>query len=56
MIEMVAGTPDCGYMKMEAFQLIEALEDGQLGGELKAIAQGLKEDDNPILMLVKFKK
>lgn len=56
MIEVVAGTPDCGYMKMEAFQLIEALEAGQLSGKLKTIAQGLKEDDNPVLMLVKFKK
>ena len=43
-------------MKMEAFQLIEALEAGQLSGKLKTIAQGLKEDDNPVLMLVKFKR
>ena len=56
MIEVVAGTPNCGYMKIEAFQLIEALEAGQLSGKLKTIAQGLKEDDNPVLMLVKFKR
>ncbi|MBE6287458.1 MAG: 6-bladed beta-propeller [Mediterranea massiliensis] len=43
------------YMKLDAFELTEALEAGQLSGELKTIAQGLKEDDNPVLMVVKFK-
>jgi len=27
-----------------------------LGGELKTIAEGLKEEDNPVLMVVKFKE
>ena len=31
---------------------VEALE----AGELKTIAEGLKEDDNPVLMVVKFKE
>ena len=44
------------YLKLEAFDLIEALEAGELSGELKTIAQGLKEDDNPVLMMVKFKE
>ena len=44
------------YMKLEAFDLIEALEAGELSGELKTIAEGLKEDDNPVLMVVKFKE
>ena len=42
------------YLKLEAHQLIEALESGELSGELKTIAEGLKEDDNPVLMVVKF--
>ena len=41
---------------MEAFTLKEALETGELSGELKTIAEGLKEDDNPVLMVVKFKE
>ena len=44
------------YIKLEAFKLIEALEAGKLSGELKTIAEGLKEDDNPVLMVVKFKE
>ena len=44
------------YLKFESFELIEALEAGELSGELKTIAEGLKEDDNPVLMVVKFKE
>ena len=44
------------YLRIEAFDLIEALEAGELSGELKTIAEGLKEDDNPVLMVVKFKE
>ena len=36
--------------------LIEAYEKGQLKGKLKEIAAGLKEEDNPVIMLVKHKK
>ena len=46
----------CATMQIEAFDLIEALEAGELSGELKTIAEGLKEDDNPVLMVVKFKE
>ena len=44
------------YLKFEAFYLLEALEAGELSGNLKTIAEGLKEDDNPVLMVVKFKE
>ena len=44
------------YKKLESFKLIEALESGDLSGELKNIAESLKEDDNPVLMVVKFKE
>ena len=46
----------CATIQLEAFELIEALEAGTLSGELKTIAEGLKEDDNPVLMVVKFKE
>ena len=46
----------CAIVQLEAFKLIEALEAGELSGELKTIAEGLKEDDNPVLMVVKFKE
>ena len=45
-----------GYEDYEPMDLIEALEAGELSGELKTIAEGLKEDDNPVLMVVKFKE
>ena len=35
--------------------LIEAYEDGRLSGKLKDIAVNLKDDDNPVLMIMKFK-
>lgn len=46
----------CATVQLEAFALVEALEAGELSGELKTIAEGLKEDDNPVLMVVKFKE
>ncbi|MDO4754716.1 MAG: 6-bladed beta-propeller [Parabacteroides sp.] len=38
-----------------AYKLIELLEADKLQGELKEIASKLKEDDNPVIMLAKFK-
>ena len=43
-------------VQLEVGILVEALEAGELSGELKTIAEGLKEDDNPVLMVVKFKE
>ena len=42
--------------KLEADELVEAYEKGQLKGKLKEIAENLKEEDNPVIMLVKHKK
>ena len=53
-LRFVAGYDNCAYYPLEAFDLIEALEAGELSGKLKSIAEGLKEDDNPVLMVVKF--
>lgn len=55
-LRFVAGYDNCAHYPLEAFDLVEALEAGELSGELKTIAEGLKEDDNPVLMVVKFKE
>lgn len=41
---------------IDAYQLVEANEKGQLKGRLKEIAEGLDEESNPVIMLVKPKK
>ena len=38
-----------------AYRLKELYESGKLTGELKEIASKLNDDDNPVLMLAKFK-
>ena len=38
---------------IEAYQLVEAYENGELRGRLKEIASKLHEDSNPVIMLVK---
>jgi len=43
------------FETLEAIDLIEALENNQLEGELKEIAKGLDEDDNPVLLIAQFK-
>jgi hypothetical protein len=35
---------------------MEAYKEGKLKGKLKEIAAGLKEDDNPVIMIAKNKK
>jgi hypothetical protein len=42
--------------KLEAFDLVEAYEKGQLKGKLKEIAATLNEESNPVIMLAKYKK
>lgn len=41
---------------LNAFDLVEALKNNELKGELKDIAQGLNEESNPVIMLIKHKK
>ena len=43
-------------MSYQALSLKHLLEAGKLSGELATIASTIKEEDNPVLMLVKFKK
>ena len=40
---------------LTAEKLVDALEKGELSGKLKTIAESLMEDDNPVLMVVRFK-
>lgn len=49
---------DVAFMKkLEAADLVEAYEDGKLkDGPLKEIASTLDEEDNPIIMIAKYKK
>ena len=44
------------WQKLEAHELIELNQKGELKGKLKEIAVTLDEDDNPVIMLVKHKK
>ena len=42
--------------KLEAAELMDAYEKGELKGKLKDIAANLDEESNPVIMLVKYKK
>jgi hypothetical protein len=44
-----------GAALIEPFQLLEYLEQGKVKGELKKLAEKLKDDDNPVVMIIKFK-
>ncbi len=42
------------YLLLSAEDLVTALEEGNLNGELKKVAKRLKQDDNPVLMLIRW--
>lgn len=42
--------------KLEAAELVDAYEKGELKGKLKEIAAELNEESNPVIMLVKYKE
>lgn len=42
--------------RLEAPDLVDALNDGKLRGPLKEIASGLDEEDNPVILIAKYKK
>ena len=44
------------WRRIEAYQLVEANEKGELKGQLKEIAATLDEEANPVIMLIKHKK
>lgn len=45
-----------GISAIDNEYLLQDYEEGKLQGELKEIVSKLKEDDNPVLMLIKFKE
>ena len=48
---------DVAYVsKIDAPDLVEAYNDGKLRGPLKDIASKIDEEDNPVLMIAKYKK
>jgi len=42
--------------KIEAYELVEAYQNGHLKDKLKEIAAGLDEESNPVIMVAKYKK
>ncbi|MDR2145397.1 MAG: 6-bladed beta-propeller [Tannerella sp.] len=44
------------WQKLDAYQLVEAYGKGELKGRLKEISAGLEEEDNAVIMLVKYKQ
>ena len=53
----VLGNPEIIYSeKIEAYELVEANEKGELKGKLKEVVDGLDEDPNPVIMLIKSKQ
>jgi len=51
-----AGEEIATWQLLEAHQLVEANEKGELKGRLKEVAAELDEEDNPVIMLLKYKK
>ena len=37
-------------------ELVEAYQEGHLKGKLKEIAAGMHEEDNPVIMVAKYKR
>lgn len=48
--------PESSIVPIPALLLTDLYQKGKLTGKLKEIALGLKEDSNPVLMLIKFRK
>jgi hypothetical protein len=55
--ELTFGNHEIAFVqKLEADDLYDLHKEGKLKGKLKEVAAGLKEEDNPVIMLVKHKK
>ena len=46
---------DVSVSLINSYQLVESLNKGELSGPLKEMAEMISEDDNPVLMVVRFK-
>lgn len=51
-----AGDDNKCYLLLDALTLKEALSGGKLNGRLKAVAEKIDEEDNPVVMVVSFNK
>jgi hypothetical protein len=57
MVQNSAANDEIAFQrKIEAYQLVEAYEKGELKGKLKEIAAKLDAEDNPVIMVAKYKK
>jgi hypothetical protein len=57
MIQNSAANDEIAFQrKIEAYQLVDACEKGELKGKLKEIAAELDAEDNPVIMVAKYKK
>lgn len=53
----IVNNDEIAFMKrLEAHELVEAYQKGQLKGKLKEIAATLDEEANPVIMVAKYKK
>jgi len=48
--------PGISVKRLDAYKLVEAYQKDKLKGKLKEIASTLNENDNPVLMIMKFKE
>ncbi|WP_352423112.1 6-bladed beta-propeller [Proteiniphilum sp.] len=58
-VDMISNPLNGGIACFETLagsQLVEAYKNDELKGKLKEIAAGLDEEDNPVIMLMKYKK
>ncbi|MDF9828723.1 6-bladed beta-propeller [Parabacteroides sp. PF5-6] len=53
--KMSPGTNGIGFKTLDPMELLDAYESNQLQGRLKEIAKELDEEDNPVIMVAKFR-
>ena len=53
----ILNNEDIAYVThLNAYDLLEAYENNKLRGSLKETAANLNEEDNPVIMIAKYKK
>ena len=55
-VQKTVGNEIAFSLKLEAEDLVEAYENDKLKGKLKEVAANLTDDDNPVIMIAKYKK
>ena len=54
--DIISGNNNQSIYDFQPVRLKKYLENGELSGQLKEIAEKINEDDNPVLMIITFKK